>query len=230
MSSDTTSTDGTFEPGEFVELEYTATAVESGLVIDTTDPSVAADADLADIEADGPIVIVLGEGHVFEPVEDALATMGPDEHGTVQVAPADAFGEVDPTRRQTVDIDVLGLETVEQNDRVSVDGRVGYVDTVADDTVTVDFNHPLAGATIEYDLKTGDRVEELDGQVAGLLRLHGLGDDVSQTIEEGVITCSVNQSSPPTDDWSDRKRQFLESATAHLDVDVVRFEERYAIR
>jgi FKBP-type peptidyl-prolyl cis-trans isomerase SlyD len=39
--------------------------------VDTTDPAVTA-TDIDGINADGPIVIVLREQHVLEPVEDAI--------------------------------------------------------------------------------------------------------------------------------------------------------------
>ncbi|MFC6752804.1 FKBP-type peptidylprolyl isomerase, partial [Halorubrum tibetense] len=37
--------------GDFVRIAYTARAADSGHVVDTTDPAVAADADIADLDA-----------------------------------------------------------------------------------------------------------------------------------------------------------------------------------
>jgi FKBP-type peptidyl-prolyl cis-trans isomerase SlyD len=228
MSRDTSPTDGTFEIGEFVEIEYTARIADGGTVVDTTDPSVAAESGLDGIDAGGPVVVIVGEGHVFEPVEDAITEMRPDESRTVQVPPADAFGETDPNRRRAVDADVLARETIEQGDRVSIDGQVGHVDSVEDGTVTLDFNHPLAGVTLEYDLRVVGRIVGLNDRTDALLRLYGLRDDVTYTSKAGVVRCRATRSSVPDKAWDDRKRQFLETATEHLDAEEIRFEEQYA--
>jgi len=227
MSQNTSSTTETFERGEFVEIEYTARIANEGTVVDTTDPSVASEAGLADIDARGAMIVILGAGHVFGPVEDAIAVMRPDERRTVAVDPPDAFGAQDPTRRRSIPIDLLSVESVEQNDRVTIHDRVGYVDTVEDGTATVDFNHPLAGTALEYELRTIDRVTETGDRTAGLLQLYDLGDDISHTVTDGVLECSVTRSSVPDGGWYERKREFLESATTHLDIDAVQFEERY---
>jgi|AntDeeMinimDraft_5_1070356.scaffolds.fasta_scaffold00328_5 FKBP-type peptidyl-prolyl cis-trans isomerase SlyD len=228
MSPNASAGGETFEFGEFVEIEYTARIAEEGTVIDTTDPSVSAEAGLADIDANDSSVVILGAGHVFEPVEDAIAAMRPDERRTVVVEPADAFGVQDPTQRRSIPVGMLSEESIEQNDRVTLDGRVGFVDAVDDGTATVDFNHPLAGTPLEYELRAVDRVTGVSDRTVGLLALYGLEDDVAHAVADGVLECSVERSAVPDGAWYDRKRQFLEAATEHLDVDAVRFEERYA--
>lgn len=227
MNRNTTSSGEPFEIGEFVEIEYTARTAEEGTVVDTTDPEIATEAGLADIDAGGSMVVIVGKGHVFGPVEDAIAEMRPGEGRTVAVGATDAFGAPDPTQRRSIPVDVLSSEAVEQNDRVTIDDRVGYVDTVDDGTATVDFNHPLAGTALEYELRTIDRVTETSERAAGLLALYDLGDDLSHTAADGVLECSVTRSSVPDGAWYERKRQFLDAATEHLDIDAIQFEERY---
>jgi FKBP-type peptidyl-prolyl cis-trans isomerase 2 len=227
MNRNTTPTEHTFEVDEFVEIEYTARVADDGTVVDTTDSSVAAESGLDGVDAGGPIVVVLGAGHLFGPVEEAITEMRPGERRTVEVTPASAFGETDLGRRHTVAVDLLSRDSIEQNDRVSIDGRVGYVDAVDDGTVTLDFNHPLAGTTLEYELLAVDRIVELDERIDGLLRLYELRNDVAHTSNDGVVECTVTRSLIPGEKWYGRKQQFLDVATRHLDVDEIRVEERY---
>ncbi|MEF8902231.1 MAG: FKBP-type peptidyl-prolyl cis-trans isomerase, partial [Halovenus sp.] len=104
MSRDTASSGATFGTGEFVEIEYTARIAGDGTVVDTTDSSVAAESGLEGVGTGGSVVVVLGEGHVFGPVEDAIMEMRPGERRTVTVNPADAFGETDPMRRHSLPV------------------------------------------------------------------------------------------------------------------------------
>ena len=228
-NTDPTGTADTFEAGEFVEIEYTARIAGDGTVVDTTDPAVAADSGIEGVDAGGPAVVVLGEGHVFDPVEDAITGMCPGERRTVEVSPAGAFGEPDPTRRVSIPLAAFSGASIEQNDRITVDGQVGHVDAVDEGTATVDFNHPLAGSALEYEIRTIDRVVGTGARVDGLLRLYGLGDDVECDVHDGVVACSATRSSVPAEEWYGRKRQFLDAATGLLDVDGINFEERYPI-
>ena len=230
MSRNTASTGDTdtFETGEFVEIEYTARIADDGTVVDTTDPSVATESGLAGIDASGPVVVILGEGHVFGPIEDALTEMQPSEQRTVEVSPTNAFGEMNPTRRVSIPVQGFSEDSIEQNDRVTINGRAGYVDAVEDGTATIDFNHPLAGSTLEYEIRPLNRIVDLEDRTEGLLRLYGLRDDVTYVANDDVVECSATRSSVPGEEWYDRKRQFLEAATNHLAVDEIRFEERYA--
>lgn len=226
MSHHTTDSDATVEDGAFVEIAYTA-RIDDGTVVDTTDPELLGEPGVVDVDADGPIVVVLGAGHVFVPVEDSLAEMTPGEERTVTVPPEAAFGEVDPTDRASIPVTAFAADSLAQNDRVTVDGRVGHVDSVTDGTATVDFNHPLAGSTLEYEVRARRRITDPDEQVAGLLGLYGLREDVSHSLADGRLVCTVEDASGVDAEWAQQKRAFVRAAGTHLDIDEIRFEERY---
>lgn len=77
------------------------------------------------------------------------------------LSPIEAFGERDPNLVQKIDKQIFVIEGEFDSERVyegafvpmmTADGmRIeGIVKEVADDTVTVDFNHQLAGETVKY--------------------------------------------------------------------------------
>lgn len=212
------------EDGDFVRIEYTARAVDSGHVVDTTNPAVAADADIDGLDADGPIVIVLGEGHVFEPVEEAIRAVRVGGSTTITVDPDNAFGERDPRKRETVPASLIPTDRREAGQTVSVAGRECVIESVNDETAHLDYNHSLAGVTLQYDLSVAGRVTGRD-RVEGLCALHGL--DAEATVSDGCLTVSIT-ATEPSRERDRRLRAFISDARRLLDVNEVSVTESYA--
>lgn len=211
------------DDGEFVRIEYTARTAAGDRVVDTTDPSVAADADLAGIAADGPVVVVLGEGHLFEPVEEAVREAGVGGSATVTVDPTDAFGERDPRKVETVPVELVPSDRREAGREVSVAGRTCVIESVDEETATLDYNHALAGVALEYEVSVRGRVPEAD-RPAGLCALHGLDADVA--LSERELSVSVTATEPSAE--RDRSRRaFVRDANRLLPVDSVTVTETY---
>ncbi len=160
------------QEGDFVEIEYTAYTVEDEQLVDTTDPEVAEEEGVDDQGQEfKPRTIVLGEGHIFDAVEDAIVGSEPGDSGTVTVPAADAFGEYDPDDVQTV-----SAEKIDEDDRypganVQIDGQQGYISTIIGGRARVDFNHPLAGDDVEYEYTVVEEVEDRERQAAGLFEM-----------------------------------------------------------
>ena len=161
------------QPGDFVEIAYTARTVEEGTLVDTTDPDVA--------EAEGveqqdrefkPRTIVLGEGHIFGAVEDEIVGGEPGDAGTVTIPAADAFGEYDPDAVETVSIEKIDEDDRYPGAHVHVDGRHGYIQTVIGGRARIDFNHPLAGDDVEYEYEVLDAVDDREQRAAGLFEMY----------------------------------------------------------
>jgi len=209
--------------GAFVRIEYTARTADGGHVVDTTDPTVAADADLDGVSADGPVVVVLGEGHLFEPVEEAIREVGVGGSATVTVDPVDAFGERDPRKREIVPVDLIPENRRDAGRTVSVAGRDCVIESVNEEAVTLDYNHSLAGVTLEYDLSVRARVTG-DARAVGLCALHGVDADV--TLSEGELTIA-SVAAEPSPERDRRRRSFVRDARRLLPVDTVTITETH---
>jgi FKBP-type peptidyl-prolyl cis-trans isomerase SlyD len=158
---------------DFVKLAYTVRTVEDGTVVDTTSKEVAEDAEIDTEDYDfSPRIIVVGAGHVFEGVDEALVGSEAGDTGTVDIPAEEAFGEFDPD-----DVRTISAEKIDEDDRypgarVQIDGEQGHVETIIGGRARVDFNHPLAGEDLEYEYEVVEVVEDREEQAAGLLGMY----------------------------------------------------------
>jgi FKBP-type peptidyl-prolyl cis-trans isomerase SlyD len=160
------------QDGDFVKLAYTARTVENDQLVDTTDPDVAEE---EGIDQEGqefaPRTIVLGEGHIFDSVEDDVRGKEVGDSGTVVVPAAEAFGEYDEDAVRTISAEKIPEDDRHPGAQVQIDGEEGFVNTIIGGRARVDFNHPLAGDDVEYDYEIVDVVTDEVEKASGLFEM-----------------------------------------------------------
>jgi peptidylprolyl isomerase len=106
-----------------------------------------------------PLQVTIGSGQVIRGVDDALCGMAPGEEKTVTVGADEAYGPRRPELLHEVqraaippEVDLEVGSQLEGRDTAGQRLRLTVVD-VADDKVTLDANHPLAGQDLTFDLE-----------------------------------------------------------------------------
>lgn len=135
----------TVEDGIVVSLDYTL-SLDNGQVVDSS-------------SGRAPLDFVQGSGQIIPGLEQALAGMAIGDGKAVTVVPSDGYGEVDPGAFQLLPFDAFpsdmelspGLQMQVRDET----GRVFPVQIaeVRSDGVLLDFNHPLAGETLHFQVK-----------------------------------------------------------------------------
>lgn len=127
--------------GTTVGFEYTL-SLEDGTVVESN------------VDGDA-FTYTQGEGQILPALEAELVGLGVDDTKEVTLEPADAYGEVNPEAFQEIPI-----AQVPEEARVvgTVLGAQGYdgpirVHEVREETVVLDFNNPLAGRTLTFDIR-----------------------------------------------------------------------------
>ena len=157
--------------GDFVELDYTAWTVEGDQLVDTTDPEVAEEEGVGEDQEFGPRTVVLGQGHIFQAVEDDIVGKGVGDSGSVTVPAAEAFGEYDEEEVRTVSANKIPEDDRYPGAHVDVDGEHGHVETIIGGRARVDFNHPLAGEDIEYEYEILREIDDREEKASGLIEM-----------------------------------------------------------
>ncbi len=243
------------QDGDFVKLDYTARTVESERLVDTTDPEVAEEEGIEEEEDREfePRVIVLGEGHMFDQVEEELRGKEVGDAGSVVIPAVDAFGEYDDEEVRTVSVEKLPEDSRRPGSQVQVDGDQGFVNAVIGGRARVDFNHPLAGDDIEYDYEIAglvdDRVEKAQGlmemmfdveldmwfetdEVEEEVQVESDDDDEdaepefeTQTVEKETLYIEADPQLQMNQQWMFGKQQVAQQLMQHLDIDRVIVQE-----
>lgn len=104
-----------------------------------------------------PLMFTLGEESVIPGFEAAVAGLEVGDTTTVTIPAAEAYGERMEEAIQSVPIEIFGETVPEVGLMIGLqneDGRqaAAVIADVLDDIVLLDFNHPLAGQDLTFEL------------------------------------------------------------------------------
>lgn len=106
-----------------------------------------------------PATLQMGSGQLAEPLERQLIGMAAGEKKSSRLPPGDAFGEHNPRLVERIARSALppGLD-LRENTLVEFGapdggGFAGFCRELGDDYAVFDFNHPLAGKSLTFEVK-----------------------------------------------------------------------------
>jgi FKBP-type peptidyl-prolyl cis-trans isomerase SlpA len=137
-------------PGSFLTLHYRLSGPDGASVVNTFD--------------DKPATLSLGAGQLAPAIEARLLGLAEGAHQTFELAAGDAFGQRNPDLVQRVKLSLL--HELGDPDAVyapgdvvqfpTPDGQASYAGVVREsgaDWLLFDFNHPLAGQPVKFEVK-----------------------------------------------------------------------------
>lgn len=141
--------------GDFALIDHTTKIKETGEIFDTTSAEEAKKGGIFKEDSRyEPMLVVVGEGWVLRGLDDSLVGLEVEKETTIEVPPEQAFGPRDPTKIRMIPVSRFRRQNVSPypGAQIEVEGRSAVVRSVGAGRVQVDFNPPLAGKTLVYDL------------------------------------------------------------------------------
>jgi FKBP-type peptidyl-prolyl cis-trans isomerase SlyD len=184
------------QKGDFVYISYVGRIKESGEIFDVTSEEIAKKEGVYNPEIKyGDIPIIIGAGFVIPGLDEELEKMNVGEKKVVEIEPKKAFGE----RREDLIKLIPETEFKKQNinvkvgDFVNVNGITGRVLSINAGRVRVDFNHPLAGKALVYEVEIKKQVTETKEKIYAILKyFSNLDESVSSVkIENGEAEIEI---------------------------------------
>jgi len=160
------------QKGDFILIEYIAKVKETGEIFDTTIEDIAKKERLyKEGEIYEPKLVVVGEGWVLKALDESLTNMEVGKQSVVEIPPDKAFGARDPEKVRRVPLRHLtdkGI-TPSLGMHVEYDGKLATVRAIGAGRVLLDFNPPLAGKTLVYEVTVKKKLETLEEKIEGLI-------------------------------------------------------------
>jgi len=112
-----------------------------------------------DTHGDEPLCLQIGDGTLLERLEQRLHGLCAGDHQVWELDPEEAFGTRDPANIRDMPRDRFPANVTPEPGHIIAftlpDGQEipGGVVSIGDDTVKVDFNHPLAGQGLRFEVE-----------------------------------------------------------------------------
>lgn len=145
-----------------VLLNYKVLDKDTGLVVDSND------------DKDNPFMFLLGKNQVITGLEKALIGKEVGSTFDVEISPEDGYGARDSQLLQEVSKDQFsginlrkGMTLFGQNDHGQTVQVV--VDEIGENSVIIDYNHPLAGKTLLFNVTILDSRHPTEDDILSLM-------------------------------------------------------------
>lgn len=160
------------QKGEFILVNYTSKVKETGEVFDTTNEETAKKEKL--YKEGGvyePKLVVIGENWVLKALDEAIPNLKIKKEDSVEIPPEKAFGNRDPEKVRLVPLRRLAARgiTPKLGMQLEYDGKLATVRTIGSGRVQLDFNPPLAGKTLVYEVTVEKKLKTTSEKIAALI-------------------------------------------------------------
>jgi FKBP-type peptidyl-prolyl cis-trans isomerase 2 len=132
------------EEGKQVALEFSITLQDGTVYLSNTDQE--------------PLTYQHGQNQLLPALEAALSGLHVDDKKQITLTPDDAFGSVNPEAFVSVKPETIPEEARQVNTILTTQDANGNtlnvrVHDIQDEQIIIDYNHPLAGKTVVFDLR-----------------------------------------------------------------------------
>lgn len=132
-----------------------------------------------------PLTFLVGVGAMIPGFENQLLGKAVGEEYSIKVSPEEGYGEVDPQAIVDLSKDIFKVDGAVNEDLLQLGNKVpmqdqegnplhGIIIDIADTTVKMDFNHEMAGKTLDFEGKVVE-VREATAEELEHGHVHGPG-------------------------------------------------------
>lgn len=161
----------TIKEKDFIEIDYTGRIKETNQIFDLTNAEEAKKHNLFDPKFKyGPRIICVGEKEILPGIDKELIGKEIPSKLTITIKPSEAFGIRNEKLMKIVSTDTLLKQNINPYPglQITASGMIGTIRTVSRGRTIVDFNHPLAGKELIYEVEIKSVVTDNNKKLTNL--------------------------------------------------------------
>jgi len=153
---------------DFLEVEFTGKTKE-GIIFDS---NIKKDLEKINPKANPkPFVFSVGEKMFLEGIDDFLLEKEIGKEYEIELAPEKAFGKRNPALIKLIPLKIFHEKQVNPQKGMvfDFDGQLAKIISLSGGRVLTDFNNPLAGKAVVYNLKVLRKVEDINEKIKAMI-------------------------------------------------------------
>lgn len=182
---------------DFVEIDFTGKIKETGQIFDTTIKKVGIEGGLDPNAKYESSILCLGRGYIFEKIENSIKDSDIGKEIKIELSPEEGFGKKDAKLIQTMPTSAFRKENIQLRVglNVTVNDKLGIVRTINGGRCMIDFNHPLSGKDLIYEVKVLKKIVDNKEKVSHIIKTELRIDDFK--LEESKLSTGEGKKPSP---------------------------------
>ncbi|MDI6806692.1 MAG: peptidylprolyl isomerase [Candidatus Aenigmarchaeota archaeon] len=180
------------EEGNFIYIDLIGRVKDTGEIFETTKEDVAKQEGIFNKRFKyKPLLQIIGSKALVPGLENTIKSMQVGEKRIIELEPKDAFGERRDELIKLFNIAMFKERGIDPfpGASVTINGLPGRILSVSGGRVKVDFNHPLAGKPIIYEVEVKEEIKNLEEKIPAIISAYSNleKDEFSTKIQEKVV-------------------------------------------
>jgi FKBP-type peptidyl-prolyl cis-trans isomerase 2 len=216
--------------GDFIRLEYVGRIKESGEIFDLTKEEIAKESGVYNPEfIYKPVPVIIGSYFIIKGIDEELRKMKVGEKKKIIVNSKDGFGDRSEKLIKLIPLAEFKKQKIDPfpGMPVTISNLRGRVLSISGGRVKVDFNHPLAGKELEYDLEIKEEITEKEDKIKAVFELFtGPKKETEIEIKDDIVELKIG-----VDIHRHVKEDIVETIKKWIkDIKKIRFVEEFDVK
>ncbi len=165
------------EDKDFVKIDFVGRIKSTGQIFDLTKRDVAEKEGILKKEFKyEPLTVCVNSGQTIPGIDEALLGKKVGDKFQVEISPEKGFGNRNPKMIQITsesNFRKRGTRPV-PGMQFDIDGKIATIKSVNGGRVILDFNHPLSGKNLVYDIEIKEKIEKPEDRLEEIKKLTGI--------------------------------------------------------
>ena len=151
------------QTNDFIKINYSGKIKETGVEFDKGES----------------VPIIIGVNYTLKGIDGALLEMNIGDKKIIELSPENAFGNREPKLVRLVPLSEFKKHNTNPYPGMifEADNLRGRVLSVSGGRVSMDFNHPLAGKTLLYDVEIKEKIESIEDKIKAIIKIYTTLDE-----------------------------------------------------
>lgn len=172
-----------------------------------------------------PIPVLFGEDYIIEGLEEELRKMSVGDEKEIEVPAEKAYGKRESDKIQTYPEKEFTKQDVNirVGDTIQIGQRRGKIISHGSGRVRVDFNHPLSGQDLTYNVEILEKLEDSEERAEQIFKYRMGHGEIE--VEDKTATISHSADDHGHQIPEEIKERLTEEIKEHTDIENVEFKE-----
>lgn len=232
----------TIKYNDFVKINFNAKLKDTGEIFDTTRENIAKKNNIIIYHKYyHPVIFHMGFDDFLPYLEQRIIGLEVGDKKTIEVPCEEAFGKRDLGLIQSIPLETFKRDDIEPTigTNIKINNLEGMIIAADEDEVKIDFNDPLAGEDVIYEIEVLDIIRDDEEKIMGIIENHYQSPelDLRETkvsIEDDTVKINLGQATTfdqrSVEEVSNDKFSILLNICASIDnIEKVQFIEEYEL-
>ncbi|MBI4159191.1 peptidylprolyl isomerase [Candidatus Woesearchaeota archaeon] len=182
--------------GMFIEINFTARIADSQRVFDTTKKEIAEKNNFHENHDYSPIIICVGHKDIIQGLDEQLIGKEIKEY-TFNIPAEKGFGKKNHELIKLVPSSLFAQQNIKPVPglQINLNEIIGTIRSVSGGRTIVDFNHPLAGKDLTYEVEILREIKDIKEKVASIITQITKKFEITITNDEIEIKSDIKEDS-----------------------------------